>query len=118
MQTLAPLLERERTTINAMIVLYCHTTHGTSHGSLCAECQKMADYTQERLRRCPFQDQKPTCANCTVHCYQPAMRAQIRVIMRVAGPRMLLRHPYLAVRHLWDGRKRTPQRARKAARNE
>jgi hypothetical protein len=34
------------------------------------------------------------------------MREQVRAIMRYAGPRMLLRHPVLALMHVWDGRHR------------
>jgi hypothetical protein len=31
------------------------------------------------------------------------MREQVRAVMRYAGPRMLWRHPILALEHLWDG---------------
>ena len=31
------------------------------------------------------------------------MRARIREVMRYAGPRMLLSHPLMALRHLLDG---------------
>jgi hypothetical protein len=40
-----------------------------------------------------------------VHCYKPAMREQIRVVMRYSGPRMAQRHPLLAAAHLLDRRK-------------
>jgi hypothetical protein len=36
------------------------------------------------------------------------MREQVRVVMRRAGPRMLLRHPLLGIRHLLDGRRPVP----------
>jgi len=32
------------------------------------------------------------------------MRDRVRVVMRYSGPRMLSRHPLLAVGHLVDGR--------------
>ena len=35
-----------------------------------------------------------------VHCYKPAMREQIRAVMRWAGPRMLPVHPVLSVKHV------------------
>ncbi|MBI5688097.1 MAG: nitrous oxide-stimulated promoter family protein [Verrucomicrobia bacterium] len=98
---------RERRTVLAMIRLYCSHQHGRS-GHLCAECVELWDYVQLRLERCPFQDNKPTCAKCPVHCYQPARRAQIQTVMRYAGPRMLWRHPVLAIRHLLDGTKKAP----------
>ena len=65
-------------------------------------------YATRRLDRCVFGDDKPTCANCTVHCYSEAMREQVRAVMRYAGPRMLRRHPILAIRHVIDGRRPAP----------
>jgi hypothetical protein len=57
-----------------------------------------------RLDRCPYFPNKPTCANCPTHCYKPDMREQVRAVMRYAGPRMLIKHPILAVFHLIDGK--------------
>jgi hypothetical protein len=94
-------MERERRTIEAMFGIYCHAQHGDRDG-LCDECQELLDYARARLDRCPFRADKPTCARCPVHCYRPAMRAQIITVMRYAGPRMFFRHPGLAVQHLWD----------------
>jgi hypothetical protein len=37
------------------------------------------------------------------------MREHVRVVMRTAGPRMIWRHPVLAVRHVLDGRKLGPR---------
>jgi hypothetical protein len=70
------------------------------------------DYAFERLRKCPFQEKKSTCANCAVHCYKPVMRERVRVMMRYAGPRMLLRHPILTILHLVDGKRTPPTLAR------
>ncbi len=97
-------MTRELLTIDSMIRLYCRLNHGTGDG-LCAGCAELQEYTHARLERCPFTPDKPTCAKCTVHCYKTDRREQIRAVMRFAGPRMLLRHPILAVRHLWDGRR-------------
>jgi hypothetical protein len=38
------------------------------------------------------------------------MRERVRAVMRYAGPRMLLRHPILAVLHLLDGMRPPPKR--------
>lgn len=100
-------MARERETIAAMIHLYCREQHHNQPG-LCPECDTLQTYAFARLDRCPFADQKPTCANCTVHCYKPDMRTQIRQVMRFAGPRMLLHHPVLAVLHLLDGLRKPP----------
>jgi hypothetical protein len=56
-----------------------------------------------------FGDDKPTCANCTVHCYNAEMRERVRVVMRHAGPRMMWQHPWLALAHVVDGRRPAPE---------
>jgi hypothetical protein len=68
----------------------------------------MLDYAAVRLERCPFQEDKPTCAKCPVHCYQPKLREQLKAIMRYAGPRMIWRHPILAIRHSLDAYRKAP----------
>ena len=69
---------------------------------LCPQCQELLTYAHKRLERCKFGNDKPSCTRCPVHCYKPAMRQQIRQVMRYSGPRMLLHNPVLAIRHLWD----------------
>ena len=70
--------------------------------SLCPQCQALLDYAHKRLEHCKFGEDKPSCTRCPVHCYKPAMREQIRQVMRYSGPRMLLHDPIMAIRHLWD----------------
>ena len=103
-----PRLRRERRTIQAMIRIYCREQHGSAAGALCPECQELEGYALARLSRCPFQADKPSCARCTVHCYNSSMRLRVRRVMHFAGPRMLLRHPLLALRHLLDERRPAP----------
>lgn len=98
-------LRREKKTVTVMVQMYCRDRHGGT--GLCPDCAALLDYALRRVDACPFADEKPTCARCTVHCYRPQMREQIRAAMRYAGPRMTWRHPYLAARHLLD-RRRTP----------
>ncbi len=43
------------------------------------------------------------------------MRERVRVVMRYAGPRMLFRHPILAVRHLLDERRPLSEKATRVA---
>jgi hypothetical protein len=102
-----PRLARELATMRAMIALYCHDLHGEDTG-ICAGCAALLAYATRRLDRCVFGDDKPTCAKCTVHCYSDAMRESVRVVMRYAGPRMLARHPLLAIAHVIDGRRPAP----------
>lgn len=85
-----------------MIRVYCRGRHGTPAG-LCSNCGELAAYADQQLESCPFQDEKATCDKCPVHCYSPGMREKIRDVMRYAGPRMLRRHPVLAILHMIDG---------------
>lgn len=105
---------REFKMIAAMLRMYCRAHHGPKQANLCDSCSELHDYSRRRLERCVFGEAKPTCANCTVHCYRAAMRERIRVVMRWAGPRMLWHHPVLAIRHMIDGHLPAPilQRSR------
>ena len=104
---------REQRTVEAMMRMYCGHHHGGGEEGLCAECSALADYSRRRLERCVFGDAKPTCANCVVHCYRDDMRERMRRMMRWAGPRMILRHPLLAIFHQLDGRRSAPLLPRK-----
>ena len=97
---------RELATIETMIGMYCRRHHAGR--APCPECAELFAYARRRLERCVYGDAKPTCANCTVHCYSADMREKVRVVMRWAGPRMLLRHPVVAVLHMIDGRRPAP----------
>ena len=100
-------LERERRTVAAMVAIYCRAKHAPET-PLCAECADLETYTRLRLEKCPYGEAKPTCANCPIHCYQPHRREQVKRVMAFAGPRILWRHPILAVRHMLDGRREAP----------
>jgi hypothetical protein len=107
-------LVREWKTMAAMVRCYCRDHHDTTAG-LCPECQGLLDYATGRLERCRFGPGKPTCANCPVHCYQRNRRDQMKAVMRLAGPRMLWRHPVLSLRHWWDGFRKAPSLNNEAA---
>lgn len=98
---------RELRTIEAMIGIYCRAHHENRDG-LCEGCGEVLAYAEQRLDKCLFPGNKPTCANCPVHCYKPEMRTRVKQIMRYAGPRMIYNHPYLAIRHILDGRNKGP----------
>jgi hypothetical protein len=101
---------REKRTVAAMVEVFCRDHHGT-HGALCNSCERLLDYAVTRLDHCPFGVEKGTCARCSVHCYSPAMRLRIKEVMRYSGPRMLYRHPILALMHQWDGLRRAKDAA-------
>ena len=113
-----PRLARELATLRAMVRIYCgdlHASRPPGSAGLCAECQDLMAYATRRLDRCVFGDAKPTCARCKVHCYSATMRERVRVAMRYAGPRMLWRHPLLAIAHIVDGRREAPDLPRKVS---
>lgn len=95
--------EREKEVVSLMISLYCRKNHGGK--TLCPDCAELERYARTRSDRCPFMETKTFCANCKVHCYKPEMREKIREVMRFSGPRMLLYHPVMAIRHGIESRK-------------
>ncbi len=102
-------IAREQRTIAAMVTIYCHARagHASTHQAplavgLCPSCRQFLEYSHQRLASCPLAAAKPTCRVCPIQCYAPRKRQQAKEIMRYAGPRMLLRHPILALGHLCD----------------
>ena len=90
--------KREEEILEKMIRLYCKGQHkGTE--PLCPSCQSLLDYGRSRLARCPQGEKKPFCSHCAIHCYSPERRKEVKVVMRYAGPRMLLYHPVLTLKH-------------------
>lgn len=92
--------EREKKVVSLMIRLYCRKNHGMKKGELCPECRELTAYATSRSDHCPFMETKTFCSNCRVHCYKPEMREKIRKVMRFSGPRMIMYHPVMAVRHV------------------
>ncbi|MCL4202215.1 MAG: nitrous oxide-stimulated promoter family protein [Pirellulaceae bacterium] len=109
----APRLRRERRTVTAMLQIYCRGHHGSRKG-LCEACSQLHAYAMRRLDCCPFGADKPSCAACPIHCYRADRRQEIREVMRYAGPRMLWRHPWLAIRHVLDERRPDPTKTGRA----
>ena len=103
MKALDGRLKREHDTLVCMTRIYCSDHHpGHPGADLCPDCAKLMAYAERRLARCPYGQDKPTCAKCPVHCYKPAPREQARQVMRYAGPRMTWRHPLRSLVHLFD----------------
>jgi hypothetical protein len=106
-----PRLRREQRTIEAMLRIWCaaHPEHVRAEGGpLCEGCEDLFTYASYRLLRCPYGEEKPTCKTCPIHCYSKEKREEMHAVMRFSGPRMLLRHPVLAIRHLLDDRREAP----------
>lgn len=96
-----------------MLTIYCKHHHTDGASQLCQDCLPVYEYAVARLHRCPFQDTKPTCGNCLIHCYNSDMQKKIRKVMRFSGPRLLWVHPLLALYHIFDSRVKPQQLAKK-----
>ena len=96
--------EREKAAVSLMISLYCRKQHGT-HPALGPDCAALEEYARQRSDKRPFMETKTFCFNCRIHCYKPEMREKIRSVMRFSGPRMLLYHPIMAIRHVIETKK-------------
>ena len=96
----------ELNTIRAMTTIYCKAHH---QQCVCEQCLALIKHAQQKLDRCVYGDKKPACKHCPIHCYKPQFRLQAQVVMRYAGPKMLFRHPLLAIKHLIKSTKRFPE---------
>lgn len=112
----SPAIVTEKKTVAAMVRVFCAEHHPNARGE-CDACGTLLAYAHARLDACPYGDGKPTCKACPIHCYRPAEREEMRVVMRFAGPRMMLRHPWLSIVHLWKERFRTKPRLKKERRS-
>ena len=118
MDTLTGRLKSEHDTVVCMTRIYCEDHHEHPPGELCPDCAALMQYAERRLAKCPYGEEKPTCANCPIHCYKPEPREKVREIMRYAGPRMTWRHPWRALVHVFDKlRKAVHPRELRRARN-
>ena len=96
--------QREAKTVDCMMRIYCRGKHGGKQ-ALCPQCRELLDYANLRLSKCPHGDAKPFCSSCKIHCYKPDKKEAIREVMRYSGPRLIIRHPVIAVRHLVEMKK-------------
>ena len=96
-----PKINKEKETVTKMIEVYCRRKHH-HHRNLCEECLDLQKYAMKRLSFCQFGEEKSFCSYCPVHCYKPEYREKIKVVMRYSGPWMLVYHPILAVKHVWQ----------------
>ena len=91
-------IKEEQHVVEQMIRLYCRKKEG--YNELCPGCQELLQYATDRLERCRFGEDKPTCKKCPIHCYRPQMKERMREVMRWAGPRMIWYHPVAAIKHV------------------
>ena len=103
-RTIISKREREKRIVKLMIRIYCQKKHHYKK-ELCSDCKALCEYAMLRSENCPFMENKTFCSNCKVHCYKSDKREQIRRVMRFSGPRMILYHPIMAVRHIIESKR-------------
>ncbi|MGY3765492.1 nitrous oxide-stimulated promoter family protein [Vagococcus vulneris] len=91
-----PRITYERQTVQAMIAIYFKQFSDEEHQK---EREEIERYAMKRLDFCQFGDDKPTCKTCPVHCYSKKYREKMKVIMIYSGPRMLIYHPLMSIKH-------------------
>lgn len=96
--------QKEIMLVSQMIKLYCHKNHTNRNGKeLCDECQELIEYARERSEKCRFMKSKTFCSNCRIQCYSPEMKKRIQKVMRYSGPRIIIYHPVLCLKHALTG---------------
>lgn len=91
---------KEKLLLLKMVEIYCRKNHHSEEG-LCTSCQELRDYGYKRVDKCPFMETKTFCANCKVHCYKEDMRKRVKEVMKFSGPRLLLYHPIIVLKHFF-----------------
>ena len=98
--TMPDRISRELTTVRYMTQMYCADNHDQE--ILCESCTELMKYAELRLENCRYQENKPVCSHCPTQCYRKSKAEEMRHVMRHSGPKMIKRHPVLAMRHLLD----------------
>ena len=107
-------IRREKKTLSIMIDIYCKQFNsGVSEH--CAEYRELLNYSLKRVDNCPYGENKPVCPKCKIHCYNKNMRAKIKAVMKYSGPKIMFRHPYLALMHFVDSFRKYPEIVNKKA---
>lgn len=92
-------LNQERL-VKDMIDIYCRMNHGNKD-ALCDSCSELYHYAQLRLEKCPYEESKPVCSNCKIHCYKKDYKEQIKQVMRFSGPKIMFYKPVSGIKYLF-----------------
>lgn len=90
--------EHEKKVVTTMIRLYCRGNHGNK--KTCPECKELIRYVCLRTDKCPRMVTKTFCSRCPAKCYRPDMLDRITKVMRYSGPRLILHHPIMVIKHM------------------
>jgi tRNA U34 2-thiouridine synthase MnmA/TrmU len=91
--------EYEKKVVTTMIRLYCRGNHDTKKP--CLECEELIKYACIKTDKCPRMATKSFCSRCPVKCYKPDMMEKIAKVMRYSGPRLILHHPIMVIKHMF-----------------
>ena len=92
--------QKEKDLFSLMIRFYCEKYHHTkAHEPLCEECAELEKYAHKRVDLGGRRIIKKFCSKCISHCYNKEMRARVKEVMKSSGPRLLLHHPILVIKH-------------------
>ncbi|MEG0276949.1 MAG: nitrous oxide-stimulated promoter family protein [Coprobacillus sp.] len=86
--------QREVDIVTFMIHLYYKKHQDLNH-----EYQGLLNYAVKRIEKCPMMEKKTFCSQCPIHCYDKKMQEKIKKVMKYSGPRMMLFHPLLTIKH-------------------
>lgn len=91
-------VEREIRNFAYMVAVFCRSRHSSEVP--CESCAALLAAVSIKLRMCPFGEGKSACGRCRRNCFGGDLHSRTQQVMRVAGPRMLLRHPLQTLEHL------------------
>ena len=60
-------IDKEKATVAYMISFYCRHQH--TPNTLCIDCKELINYSQLRLEKCRYGNNKTACKACLTHCY-------------------------------------------------
>ena len=72
-------IDSQKRIVRNMISLY--SRHKTGTYKLNGSYKELAEYCERRLDHCYWGNKKPSCKNCSIHCYNKAKREEIKKII-------------------------------------
>ena len=94
--------EKDRRILEAIGRIYCkgnHAGRAKDAAGMCPECRGVIEQTLARAEACPH-GHEGNCQDCATPCQRGEAQQRIKAIMRYAAPRMMFRHPLMALDYL------------------
>ena len=96
--------EREKRTVALMIRLYCRKKHGTKK-IFVPNAKHFRSMRCSAVINAPLWKPRPFALTAVCIVTSRKCVKKIREVMRFSGPRMILHHPVMAVRHVIESKK-------------